>query len=162
MKRPHFWILLFVLAVSIGATLPLLWRTSLVSNMVVINNTAVPPVPTLDSDRVNQGARLYARYCAECHGANLEGASDWKRSLPDGSLPPPPHDSSGHTWHHADALLLSIIANGGDPAYNSKMPAFKDKLPEGEMILILDFIKSKWGREESELQWWATVTSSGH
>jgi hypothetical protein len=26
---------------------------------------------------------------------------------PDGKLPAPPHDASGHTWHHADAQLFS-------------------------------------------------------
>lgn len=113
---------------------------------VVINDTPVPPVPTLDAARVAQGESVYAQHCAACHGANLEGAPDWKKSLADGSLPPPPHDSSGHTWHHTDTLLLSLIADGGDPAYNSKMPAFKDKLTPEEMAAVLEFIKGKWGR----------------
>jgi mono/diheme cytochrome c family protein len=125
---------------------------------VIINNTSVPPVPTLPQARVAEGAALYAQYCARCHGADLEGAPDWKNSLPDGSLPPPPQDSSGHTWHHSDSLLLDIIANGGDPADNSKMPAFDDQITENEMTSILDFIKSKWGTEERDFQWWITVT----
>jgi mono/diheme cytochrome c family protein len=104
------------------------------------------------------GAALYAQYCASCHGVNLEGAPDWKISLPDGSLPPPPQDSSGHTWHHPDPLLLDIVANGGDPAYNSRMPAFGDQISKDEMISILDFIKSTWGKDEREFQWWMTVT----
>jgi len=66
-------------------------------SQVVINGTAVPPVPTLDSDRVAQGKVLYEQTCASCHSANLEGMPDWKKTLPDGSLPPPPHDSTGHT-----------------------------------------------------------------
>lgn len=125
---------------------------------VVINQTAVPPLPALDSEKAAQGKILYAQYCANCHGANLEGAPNWKQSLPDGSLPPPPHDSSGHTWHHPDELLISITENGGDPAYDSKMPAFKDQLSRDEITAILEFIKSKWGREEREFQWWITVT----
>ncbi|NOH02605.1 MAG: c-type cytochrome [Chloroflexi bacterium] len=124
---------------------------------VVINQTAVPPAPPLDSEKVAQGAILYAQYCAKCHGENLEGSLNWKRALPDGSLPPPPHDSSGHTWHHPDELLIHIIANGGDRAYNSKMPAFKDQLNREEIAAILEFIKSRWGREEREYQWWVTV-----
>jgi len=52
---------------------------------VVINSTAVPPVPTPDPDRVARGAVLYAQHCAACHGANLEGAPDWKKRLLDGS-----------------------------------------------------------------------------
>ena len=100
----------------------------MVKGQFVINNTPVPPVPTLDPARVSQGAALYAQSCASCHGANLEGAPDWKKSLPDGSLPPPPNDGSGHTWHHSDTVLLDIISSGGDRAYNSKLPAFNDKL----------------------------------
>lgn len=125
---------------------------------VVINNTPVPPVPTSDPARLDQGAALYAQYCASCHGADLEGAPDWKKSLPDGSLPPPPQDSSGHTWHHPNSLLLDIMTNGGDPADNSKMPAFGDQISKDEMISILDFIKSTWGKDEREYQWWMTVT----
>jgi mono/diheme cytochrome c family protein len=128
---------------------------------VVINGTSVPPVPSLDHERVARGAELYATNCGACHGPELQGASDWKRSLPDGSLPPPPHDSSGHTWHHPDGLLLEIIANGGGPALNSKMPAFQEKLTPDEMRSILEFIKSKWGRDAREFQWWITVTSGG-
>ena len=157
MNRLPFRILL-ILLVSTGVVLVLLSRTSSTGNPVVINGTAVPPVPILNSDRVAHGATPYRQYCAECHGANLEGAPDWKRRLPDGSLPPPPHDSSGHTWHHPDSLLLSIIANGGDPADNSKMPAFKGKLHDDQITAILEFIKSKWGNQECEFQWWITAT----
>lgn len=124
---------------------------------VVINQTAVPPLPTLNPESVARGEILYARYCAQCHGTNLEGAPNWKQPLPNGSLPPPPHDGSGHTWHHSDELLISIIENGGDPAYSSKMPAFKDQLNREEIVTILDFIKSRWGREEREYQWWITA-----
>ncbi len=47
-------------------------------------------------------------------------------------------------------LLLRIIADGGDPAFNSKMPAFKDELTVHQMRLILDFIKSKWDKDSRE------------
>jgi mono/diheme cytochrome c family protein len=128
---------------------------------VVINGTAVPAMPTLNSDQATQGAVLYAQSCASCHGLNLEGTLNWKKALPDGSLPPPPHDSSGHTWHHSDALLLRIIADGSDSAFNSKMPAFKDKLTVDQMRLILDFIKTRWDKDKRELQWWLTATTDG-
>ena len=128
---------------------------------VVINGTAVPPVPALSADRVAQGKALYAQYCASCHGTNLEGVANWKKMLPDGSLPPPPHDSSGHTWHHADALLVSIIMSGGDPAFNSRMPSFKAQLTEEQARLILDFLKSTWDQEKREFQWWVTATNDG-
>jgi len=55
-------------------------------------------------------------------------------------------------------VLIKIILGGGDPTYNSKMPAFADKLTAAEARLILEFIKSHWGLEEREYQWWMTVT----
>ena len=125
---------------------------------VVINETAVPPVPILNAARVTQCGSLYAQHCAQCHGAKLEGVPDWKKPLADGSLPPPPHDDSGHTWHHPDSLLMSIVSNGGDPAYHSKMPAFKEKLTWNEMTAVLEFIKSKWSKDQREYQWWMTAT----
>lgn len=126
---------------------------------VVIYNTPAPPVPELDAASVKQGEKLYAQYCAACHGKNLEGAAGWKTALPDGSYPPPPHDSSGHTWHHPDSLLMRITADGGfPPTPNTKMPAFGAILTEDETASILDFIKSYWGDEEREFQWWISVT----
>lgn len=153
--------MLILLAASAAVALLLLWQAPTAGSPVVINNTAVPPAPTLNPDRGAQGAALYAQHCAMCHGADLAGALNWKKRLPDGSLLPPPHDNSGHTWHHADALLLKIISEGGDPADNSKMPAFKAKLSLDEMVAILEFIKSKWGKAEREFQWWMTAIRTG-
>jgi mono/diheme cytochrome c family protein len=141
----------FVVIIALAVlVLAFLLRPVATGKPVIINNTPVPPVPTLDSQNIARGAALYTQYCASCHGSNLEGAPEWKRTLADGSLPPPPHDSSGHTWHHPDGLLLSIIADGGDSASKSRMPAFKDQLSQEDMVAILDFIKSRWGREERE------------
>ena len=154
-QRRILW--LAILVILLGAASLSYRLTTSANRPVVINQTAVPPLPAMNPDTVARGEILYAQYCAKCHGASLEGAVDWKKSLPDGSLPPPPHDGSGHTWHHTDELLISITQNGGDPSYNSKMPAFKDKLTQDESIAILDFIKSKWYIEEREYQWWMTV-----
>ena len=162
-SRAARWRLLLLLLLGGVALLGGLARRSplAVGVPVVINGTAVPPVPTLNPEWVAQGAVIYTQECGICHGPNLEGAADWKQPLPDGSFPPPPHDSSGHTWHHPDSLLLAIVAEGGYPAYNSKMPAFRDELTEQEQRAVLEFIKSKWGEDEREFQWWITATGSG-
>ena len=94
------------------------------SEPVVIQETAVPPLPTLDTSLLDEGRSLYAITCASCHGEGLEGQPDWKIRQDNGSYPSPPHDSSGHTWHHPDELLLEIIAQGCDPSLGSTMPAF--------------------------------------
>ena len=111
----------------------------------------------LDRALVARGQPLYQQSCAACHGASGEGqGGDWKVRDADGALPPPPHDSSGHTWHHADGLLLRIVVEGcelysvGDtPCY---MPAFGDSLREPEIRAILEYIKSFWGPEERAIQ----------
>src|SRR5436305_11770771 len=73
---------------------------------------------------VARGKVLYDQYCASCHGANLEGQQDWRHRLPNGRLPAPPHDVTGHTWHHADQDLFDMIKNGAPsilPNYKSDM-----------------------------------------
>ncbi len=121
---------------------------------IVIQGIAVPPLPVLDSESVEAGGKLYAEYCASCHGANLEGESNWQQPKADGSLPAPPHDENGHTWHHPDEVLIETITEGGDPAFGGTMPGFGDQLSREEMVSILDFIKNHWRIEDREFQWW--------
>jgi len=93
----------------------LMWRNVPSGDPVAINGITVPPLPTLNPELVAEREPLYIQFCASCHGTSLEGVPDWKIAQPDGRRPPPPHDSSGHTWHHPDDLLLSLIADEGDP-----------------------------------------------
>jgi len=162
MKRPSLLAGLGLL-VGVGTALVLFWRTLAVEQPVVLNGTAVPPVPTLEASQIVRGATLYGQYCASCHGANLEGQPNWKVHRPDGSLPAPPHDISGHTWHHADDVLEDIITRGGQAVYGSAdspsgMPAFGDRLSAAETIAVVEFIKSRWGRDQRAYQWWMTAT----
>lgn len=119
----------------------------------------VPPgvaLPEIDPEVVTAGGLLYERFCAACHGADLKGDADWKVPNEDGSYPPPPQDSSGHTWHHGDDLLLEIILEGADFP-QSRMPAFGGQLSEAEVLSILEFFKSQWGPQERTFQWEATL-----
>jgi hypothetical protein len=154
--KKRIWYLLLIIIGIILVESFLIWRNIPSGEPITINGITVPPLPTLDPKMVAQGEPLYAQHCASCHGANLEGVPDWKIMQPDGKLLPPPHDSSGHTWHHPDDLLLSVIAEQGDPSY-SDMPGFRGVLTVGEMIAILTFIKSSWDQEEREFQWWITA-----
>ena len=101
-----------------------------------------------DSALVTIGQGIYAVHCAACHGAVLEGQPNWKTPNADGTLLAPPHDASGHTWHHPDALLFRITRSGGQAVaptgFVSGMPAFGDKLGEREIWAVLAFIKSTW------------------
>ena len=112
------------------------------------------PVPQGDADagdprQVALGAAVYRQHCASCHGANLEGQPDWRTRKPDGKLPAPPHDATGHTWHHSDAQLFRITRHGLKPplapeGYRSDMPAFDDTLSDEQIWAALAYIKNRW------------------
>src|SRR3546814_13270378 len=62
-----------------------------------------------DQTLVMQGKVIYANNCAACHGASLQGQPNWRERMPSGKLPAPPHDKTGHTWHHPDAMLVDMV-----------------------------------------------------
>jgi mono/diheme cytochrome c family protein len=102
-----------------------------------------------DPQRVAAGKPLYDAHCAACHGANLEGQPNWKSRLPSGRMPAPPHDDSGHTWHHANVVLFELIKFGLKPpnapaGYQSDMPAFGGSLSDEQIWNVLAFIQSRW------------------
>lgn len=101
------------------------------------------------------GETLYAENCASCHGAELEGQPDWRRRLDNGRMPAPPHDETGHTWHHSDRNLF-IVTKGGVgavvPGYESDMPAFEGILTDDEIADVLSYIKSTWPDRQREFQ----------
>ncbi len=107
---------------------------------------ALPPDPA----RLALGQRLYAQYCASCHGANLEGQPNWRERMPNGRMPAPPHDDSGHTWHHPEEVLFGITKYGlvpgkyAPPGYASDMPAFGNTLSDDEIRAVLAYIESRW------------------
>ena len=102
------------------------------------------------------GAALYQQHCASCHGTELQGQPDWRSPGPDGRLPAPPHDATGHTWHHGDDILFRITRDGTATVvgggYESDMPGFGDSLRDAEIRAILDYIKSTWPERERAYQ----------
>ena len=104
-----------------------------------------------DAAQVSRGKAVYADQCASCHGARLEGQANWQSRKPDGRLPAPPHDASGHTWHHPDGDLFNITKQGvvefAPPGYESDMPAFGSVLSDAEIWAVPAFIKNSWPEE---------------
>ncbi|MDX9970147.1 MAG: cytochrome c [Hydrogenophaga sp.] len=101
---------------------------------------------------LKQGALIYQARCASCHGVKLEGQANWRERGPDGRLPAPPHDETGHTWHHPDDVLIQLTKEGvakaaGLPDYVSNMPAFGDSLSDADIVAVLSWIKSQWPSE---------------
>ena len=107
---------------------------------------------TGDPQTMTLGAELYSVNCASCHGANLEGQPDWRSRGPDGRLPAPPHDKTGHTWHHDSDTLFRLTKYGvakliDVPSYETDMPIYDEILTDEEILAILSYIKSTWPPE---------------
>ena len=107
-----------------------------------------------DGAQVALGQEIYAQHCAACHGAKLEGQPNWRERMANGRMPAPPHDESGHTWHHTDEVLFGITKHGlvpgkyAPPGYQSDMPAFGGTLSDTEIRAVLAFIQSHWKTKE--------------
>lgn len=111
---------------------------------------------TVSAEVLAQGRQVYVDQCASCHGADLEGQPDWKSPLPSGRLPAPPHDATGHTWHHSDDVLFRIVKEGTAAivggGYESDMPGFGGVLSDAEIQAVLAYIKNTWPQREAEYQ----------
>ncbi|MDB5860934.1 MAG: cytochrome c class [Ramlibacter sp.] len=112
---------------------------------------AAPPALLRPDDPqvVAQGAAIYAARCASCHGARLEGQPNWRERDASGRLPAPPHDASGHTWHHPDQVLFDITKYGVAqaahlPDYVTAMPKYEGVLADAEIVAVLSWIKAQW------------------
>nr|WP_245758888.1 cytochrome c [Tropicimonas isoalkanivorans] len=108
---------------------------------------------------IADGEALYQAHCAACHGARLEGQENWQTASGDGPPPAPPHDASGHTWHHGDDLLFTYTKLGGAETlarqgvqFESGMPGFGEDLSDRDIWNILAFIKSTWPQRVKEVQ----------
>jgi mono/diheme cytochrome c family protein len=120
-------------------------------------DAAVPEqIDVDDRQLVAMGEEVYTTHCAACHGFNLEGQPEWQQPYADGSLKAPPHDETGHTWHHSDAYLVESIKLGGarlQPNIGvSAMPAYDDVLTDQQIAAVLAYIKNSWPEEILEAQ----------
>ncbi len=119
------------------------WRTVAPAGTVLLPS---------DPDVVSLGEMVYVENCASCHGMSLEGQPSWRSPGPDGRLPAPPHDETGHTWHHDGDTLFRLTKYGtaaliGDPTYENNMPIYEGILTDDEIIAVLSYIKSTWPQE---------------
>lgn len=119
-----------------------------------------------DPARVAEGARLYALHCAACHGTALGGQPGWD-TAPD-PAPAPPHDATGHTWHHGDRMLFDYVRRGGAAVvadlgiagFQSGMPGFAGTLGDAEIGAALAYIKSTWPPRFARYQREATAAEA--
>ena len=103
------------------------------------------------------GEEVFATICATCHGSEGRGQPNWHIPNEDGTMPAPPLNGDGHTWHHGDGFLYRIVQNGGRfqedpdllPDFRSAMPAFGAQLTREETIAVISYIKGLWGDKTS-------------
>lgn len=109
-----------------------------------------------DSQLTQIGNTVYTQHCAVCHGVNLEGQPNWRVMNADGKLPAPPHDASGHTWHHSDEVLFLLTKYGVSKLigkeFATDMPVYDNVLTDHEILAVIAYIKSTWPREIAEAQ----------
>ena len=126
-------------------------RTILITLLMTLA-TQVQGHHELANRNLENGYRNYQEYCASCHGVNLEGQANWRSRNEDGTLPAPPHDETGHTWHHETEMLFEYTKLGGQVTleavgvknFTSGMPAFGDVLTDEQIWEVLSFIRSTW------------------
>ena len=139
-------------------------RTSFASVLLVLAHLGDSPIAYAAHELANRdiasGKVLYQEHCASCHGANLEGQPNWQTPNEDGTMPAPPHDRTGHTWHHDNQLLFEYTHLGGAQAlaqrglanFNSGMPGFAGIISDEEIWNILAYIQSTWPDRVQEIQ----------
>lgn len=120
----------------------------------VMVSACAAPGPIVESEAavgestVARGAAIYEANCMGCH-AGPEGGTIADL--------PPRHNAEGHTWHHADCVLLEIIAAGaparpGLPDDVPTMPPFAEELDTDDRRAVLEFIKTWWTEEQRAFQ----------
>lgn len=126
---------------------------------IMSRNSSVQANPAPTEPDIQAGRTLYSEYCASCHGEKLEGQPDWRSPGADGRLPAPPHDATGHTWHHPDRVLFDYTKRGGKAAlasqgveFDSGMPGFGEDLSDQDIWNILGFIQSTWPERQRQIQ----------
>lgn len=99
--------------------------------------------PTLAGGTAEErlGTAIYTAQCFRCHGGR-DGIG--------GIAGAPPHTNEGHTWHHSDLRLTTVILRGGGTG--QAMPAFGDRLSADEVRAVLAYLKTWWGEEQREFQ----------
>jgi len=120
-------------------------KPSLAAPLVLFLGTAGPAFGSHDSEE-NPCAPAHRSTPRIALRATAQTGRVWQRSEPDGTLRAPPHDNSGHTWHHRDQLLVDYVTLGGAETLQrlgvtgvkNGMPAFGDVLSEEETEAVLD------------------------
>lgn len=132
---------------------------------VPAHNASLPHIRIFDRSfeaaALQKGQAIYLQHCAACHGPEGRGQFPEAPLEPDatGRIGAPPHNESGHSWHHSDALLIRYVTEGGfsDLTRFYLMPAFGEVLSDEQILLVIAYIKSMWTDEQRASQYQLTL-----
>ncbi len=87
-----------------------------------------------NAESIEAGKKLYARYCASCHGPN--GKGDGGMALSGGT----PSDLTDDQWDYGstDGEIFVAIRDG----VSADMLAYKEKLNEKQIWQVVNFLRS--------------------
>jgi cytochrome c551 len=89
--------------------------------------------PAASADEFAHARDVYSKNCEGCHGPNAEGGL----AKVDNKQIKVPSLKSDHAIKHTDDKLAKTITNGEE-----EMPAFKDKLTQDEIALMVRYIRN--------------------
>lgn len=81
--------------------------------------------------------------CAVCHGPLAEGYANDQAA--------PALDSSEHASHHPDSQIHEWIVNG-KLGLGQQMPAFGDRLSDGEVHALIAYLHTLWTADQLRVQ----------
>ena len=118
-------------------------RVPLLLGRLAAPTIAVALLASCFTNRQNEGQRLYAARCANCHGEQGQGLA---------RLIPPLAGADYLAKHRAELPCLirrgqqgRVVVNGIE--YNSVMPGHND-LTDSQITNILNYVQSEWGNKQ--------------
>lgn len=108
--------------------------------------------PKPNAAQLAQGQAVYQQHCVMCHGAQAQGAPQW-RTTPGAA---PPLNGSGREWTYNAKQLRQAVRSGkaglstshAPPSPNEStrgaMPAFEGTLSEAEIEAVVVWFQSIW------------------
>ncbi len=125
--------------------MPAEWRALIVSLLAERRSAGAAPVdPSAPADSVrlstvSDGAALYARVCAGCHGAEGKGDGFNAANLP---VPPTAHADSAYMARRPDDTLFDGIFAGGYVLNKSnRMPAWGETLSRDQIWALVGYLR---------------------
>ncbi len=101
-----------------------------------VSSPAQSPLPAASIDELGSGRKRYADNCMACHKENGTGGE----VVIEGTKLKPDDLTSAKIKGFSDEKIIRYIVNG---VPDEGMPAFKDKLSEGEIRDVVKYIRSE-------------------